>query len=196
MNKTKMNGLMTALLITASFTVTADEAYAPADYKPAVDYDEYRSSAASLGDLDVAAPISAAQDAAQNSLQNTPPIVAVEIDQTDVLASSASTSAETPVMQNDVSAQTNLMPFIGLVTIAGGWVLFRRKYVATTSSSILRHAEVDSAAVSTGVERYVQKMADNKTGVDKYLERQIERAPSTGVAKYLAKQAVRDNIKS
>lgn len=191
MNKTKMNGLMTALLMTASFTVAADEAYAPADYKPAVDYNEYRSSASSAAHLDVDTPLSAERGTAQNSLQKAP-LVTIEIDQTDVVAP----SAKKPVIQNDASAKTNLMPFIGLAMIAGGWVLFRRKYAATAPSSVSRHTEADSAAVSTGVERYMEKIAVSKTGVDKYLERQAERTPRTGVAKYLAKQAVRDNIKN
>lgn len=197
MNKTKMNGLTAALLITASFTVIADEEYAPSDYRPTVDYSEYRSSSVSAAALEVNTLPSVEHDLVQKSLQNAAPIAAAAIDQAEVVASGASTNADTPVMQNDAFAQTKLMPIIGLATIVGGLALFSRKSAATTSSSVSPSlTEVDSAEASTGVERYLQKIAVSKTGVEKYLERHDKCVPKTGVAKYLTKQVVRSNLKN
>lgn len=183
-----------ALLIMTSFMVNADEEYSPADYKPMVDYSEYNSSSAA--DFESNTPPRTEHVIKQKSVQKAVPITGIANEQTEVNPLRASISMEKPVIQNETSSQTDVVLIVVVVSILGGFVLFRRKSSSTTSSGRSSNVVPDSATMSTGVERYLEKMADNKTGVATYLERQVESAPSTGVAKYLAKQVVRDNLKN
>ncbi len=113
-------------------------------------------------------------------------------------SSSSAASAAVEVVQTEKAASSNFS-YIGLIALAiAGFFIYNKK--AGVGKSQSSSADSYAAAVvnlgdvegSTGVEKYLNKLADvNKTGVAKYLEKQTS-VPSTGVAKYMAKQIVKD----
>lgn len=112
-------------------------------------------------------------------------------------ATSSAASAAVEVVQTEKAASSNFS-YIGLIVLAvAGFFIYNKKAGVgkSQSSSAGSYAAADYSSDvegSTGVEKYLNKLADvNKTGVAKYLEKQTS-APSTGVAKYMAKQIVKD----
>ncbi len=100
------------------------------------------------------------------------------------VASSAS-SSEAVVAPEKEGSSNNL---IGLAVLAAiGFFLYNKKSAKSGSASSASYVE----SGATGVEKYLEKQGMNKTGVDKYLEKQTSN-PATGVAKYMAKQIVKD----
>jgi len=100
-----------------------------------------------------------------------------------VTASSASEVVDTTEKEG---SSNNL---IGLAVLAAIGFFFYNKKSASKAPASSSDAYTDGGA--TGVEKYLEKQGMNKTGVDKYLEKQTSN-PATGVAKYVAKQIVKD----
>ncbi len=81
---------------------------------------------------------------------------------------------------------------LGLVALAAvGFFLFNKKGGAGSASGGGSSSAYGDASGSTGVEKYIDRLGINKTGVAKYLEKQ-DSTPATGVAKYMAKQILKD----
>ncbi|PPD31747.1 MAG: hypothetical protein CTY19_12905 [Methylomonas sp.] len=196
MNTHKNKSFAMALLIVTSFMVNANEEYSPAEYQPAVDYSEYAGKAVSVDDLDVSNVSKPDPVITEKSVEQSVQISSATADTIEHSAINSTEATATPSVQVAASNQTQLMLIFVAVSMLGGWMFFRRTSANTTSPSRTSSAVLDSANKTTGVERYLEKIAVSKTGVDKYLDRQAERIPSTGVAKYLAKQAVRDDLKN
>lgn len=184
-------------LIMANFIVNASEEYSPAEYKPKVDYSEYTGGSVPIADLDVNEKSKAALTIAQKSVVNTVQATTNTVDKAEISAVNVPKSEDNTIIQTETAIQPNLILIVVVVSMLGGFVVFRRKSTnTTTATSRSAIAVLDLENASTGVERYIEKIAVSKTGVDKYLERQVESMPSTGVANYLAKQVVRNNLKN
>lgn len=107
-------------------------------------------------------------------------------------ASAPAASASSEVVHGEKEGSSNNI--IGLAVLAAiGFFLYSKKSgkAAAGSSVSSSYADADANGGSTGVERYLEKQGMKKTGVDKYLEKQTSN-PATGVAKYMAKQVIRD----
>ena len=197
MNNNKIKSLVMVPLIMANFIVNASEEYSPAEYKPKVDYSEYTGGSVPIADLDVNEKSKAALTIAQKSVVNTVQATTNTVDKAEISAVNVPKSEDNTIIQTETAIQPNLILIVVVVSMLGGFVVFRRKSTnTTTATSRSAIAVLDLENASTGVERYIEKIAVSKTGVDKYLERQLESAPSTGVANYLAKQVVRNNLKN
>jgi hypothetical protein len=101
-------------------------------------------------------------------------------------------SSEAAVVVNEqAGSESSSNSFIGILALAavGVFFLYNKKGAGKSKSSAA--AGEAYAGGATGVEKYLDKMGANKTGVAKYLEKQGAN-PSTGVAKYVAKQVIRD----
>lgn len=106
-------------------------------------------------------------------------------------ASSVVESSEAAVVVSEkVGSESSNSTFmiVMLVGAAGVFFLYNKKQAPASvgggSSDVV-------ASGATGVEKYLDKMGANKTGVAKYLEKQGT-TTATGVARYMAKQIVRD----
>jgi hypothetical protein len=197
MNNNKIKSLVMVPLIMANFIVNASEEYSPAEYKPKVDYSEYTGGSVPIADLDVNEKSKAALTIAQKSVVNTVQATTNTVDKAEINAVNVPKSEDNTIIQTETAIQPNLILIVVVVSMLGGFVVFRRKSTnTTTATSRSAIAVLDLENASTGVERYIEKIAVSKTGVDKYLERQVESMPSTGVANYLAKQVVRNNLKN
>lgn len=100
-------------------------------------------------------------------------------------ATAAASSVEVASPEKEGSSNN----LIGLAVLAAiGFFFYSKKSgKKATASSSSSYAE----GGVTGVEKYLEKQGMNKTGVDKYLEKQTSN-PATGVAKYMAKQIIKD----
>jgi hypothetical protein len=87
------------------------------------------------------------------------------------------------------------LPYLGIMLVIGLALLFVRRMrvqnqVVSSQSSMLSAQTI----TVTRVERYFQALGSEKTGVEKYLQRQSNTPALTGVAKYIAKQVVKDRV--
>jgi len=99
-------------------------------------------------------------------------------------------SAAVEVIQSEKEASSDFS-YIGLIALAlAGFFLFNKKS-SGSSASAGSSEDYSQAGDATGVEKYLEKIGANKTGVAKYLEKQGT-TTTTGVARYMAKQVVKD----
>lgn len=127
------------------------------------------------------------------------PGVATPAKNADKSAVTVSSSEAAVVVSSQGGSESSSSTFmiLALGAAAAGVFFFKNKGKgpkASSSSSYGSYVSSSAAAEgATGVERYLNKVSESsKTGVAKYLEQQSEVAPSTGVAKYVAKQVVKD----
>ncbi len=111
-------------------------------------------------------------------------------------SSTGGTEAQ-PAAEGAKEGSDNTM-LIGLIVLAAvGFYFLKGKKGAATQASSARPASRRAAPVYrgeagglTGVAKYLAGKEVKVTGVAKYLESKEQTAPATGVAKYMAKQAV------
>jgi len=112
-------------------------------------------------------------------------------------AGSSSGSTSSVATKQESSDQTMLIAVVALAVIG---FFFYRKKAGTPSVPRARasrpapaapRASTEAAEGVTRVERYLAKKQPKETRVSKYLEKKQQSLPTTGVAKYLAKQVVR-----
>ncbi len=113
-------------------------------------------------------------------------------------ATAGAASAETASAESGDSDQSML---IGVIVLAVLGFFFYRKNADTAAPKArpasrrpaprAAVATADAAEGATRVERYLAKKQPKTTRVEKYLQDKEKSLPSTGVAKYLAKQVVR-----
>ena len=109
------------------------------------------------------------------------------------VASSSKTTAASAALEviqteKEASSDFSLIGLIGLAVV--GFFLFNKKSGGSTGSSVA-YDDYSNNGDATGVEKYLEKIGANKTGVAKYLEKQGTTS-TTGVARYMAKQIVKD----
>ena len=208
-------GVMAALLLTSSVAMAGAD-YPAADYQPKVLYTNPDYKAESAPAAAAAAPAPAAKAVAKAK-----EVEAVEADpnfpaanyQPKVLFTdaaykhdaaapkAASSGASSSVSASDSSESTasaetagekgSTNSLLGLAVLAAaGFFLYSKKSGSKSVKSASSASYVDAGG-ATGVEKYLDRLGMNKTGVAKYLEKQ-DSNPATGVAKYMAKQIVRD----
>lgn len=188
MNRFLFRGLTMAML--SNGMAFAADAYQPAEYQPKVDYSAPAAPAKPEAVVMVsqtegvvskdeakalqpeASPVKPSPETARKTAEDSPRAV-------------GSAAVVSPSEQTSGSSSNIVLIVAGLAAI--GIFFFRRQ--TTTVSSDVSGRSVESVEGTTGVERYVQKLAGaKKTGVGKYLESLPEAPPLTGVAKYLARQ--------
>ena len=165
----------TALLL-ASFGVYADETYEPTAYQPSVQY----SASLHSDRVDTA-----------SEKPNKPklmPEMSVSKTVEPTVSSIAVEPHEASGVKNDDFTISNYL-FLGLLAIVG-FFWYRRKQTLQSPATNSSDSMVTKSIGLTGVERYIEKIQPQKTGVAKYLERQAGREPVTGVTKYLIKQKI------
>lgn len=168
-NKLTLFSMLIWSLTTA--TVCAEDDYTPAEYQPKDSYSEqYAGAATSVIQKAAAANI-------QKSATGGKPVTMPE----------ASDAA--PQNQQSPMVVEAIVLIIGLLAA----VAFRIRSKLPPIQLSTRVANTEASAVRrTAVERYIENLAVRKTGVEKYLEKQAEFTPPTSVAKYLAKQIVKN----
>ena len=83
--------------------------------------------------------------------------------------------------------------YLGLVTVLGLVLLFlRKKQLQNRVAGSQSVAITTQTITATGVERYLQALNSKQTGVEKYVQNRSSAPALTGVAKYIAKQVVKD----
>ncbi|WGS86564.1 MULTISPECIES: hypothetical protein [Methylomonas] len=198
-------GVMAALLLSSSMVVAQD--YPAADYQPKVLYSnpDYANSSSASNVAAPAAKVVETVEADPNyPATNFQPKVlysdsaykhdktAPSIGGAATSVSSASSDAVVESASAEPAKESSNNALLGLVGLAAvGFFLYSRK---SGSSSSGAGSSSDSSATSgeaTGVEKYIDRLGMNKTGVAKYLEKQGSNQ-TTGVARYMAKQIVKD----
>ncbi len=172
----KVNNLAVFAMILgvlASGMAGADDDYSPAEYQPKDSYSEQYAG--------TAAP--SMKKAARVNIDNS--VIAGNKPEMSPATSNADTQSE----QSPMFVETIVLA-IGLVAV--GAFRFRSKLPRMPLFNTVSTIAGEAPESSTGVERYLEKMAASKTGVEKYLDRQAAVAPPTTVAKYLAKQIVKN----
>ncbi len=205
-----INGLFATLLI-ASPLAGADQKYPAADFQPQVvfqdsDYIAKNSSAK-------AAPaVSVAQESASDEVDSKYPAAnfkpqvvysdpnykpgassaaSVAAPAAVSEASSASVAIENTSVAEAAKTESQSNYLIGLIGLGlVGAFLFKSQFKCSgkKADSVAPAAPVAKGGL-TGVARYLNKVSG--TGVSRYLEKQVKstaNSPSTGVAKYIAKQ--------
>ena len=192
---TKIAMLMTLLSSPLAF---AGADYPAADFQPKVLYSAEGTTSAATAAPAAKAVESSASDSNYPATNFEPKVVFSDSGYVHSAAAPgvpAQAKADAPVSATSSEAvdspekEGSSNNLIGLAVLAAiGFFFYSKKSgkKATASSS-------DSYSVGgvTGVEKYLEKQGMNKTGVDKYLEKQTSN-PATGVAKYVAKQIVKD----
>lgn len=201
---------MSALLLTSTLAI-AESDYPAADYQPKVLYTDpdYKGSAAAPVEKSAAAakptpvevveadpnfPATHFQPKVVFSDPNykhdsTAPVAASSSSKATSSASSssaASSSVAAPASESG-SSNTGLFGLIALAAI-GFFVYSKNSGAKAGSASGSAYADSNEA---TGVEKYLARAGINKTGVAKYIEKQGT-TTTTGVARYMAKQVVKD----
>jgi len=180
-----------AMLVLSNGMAFAADAYQPAEYQPKVDYSTPVAPAESEAVATVGQPENADAKDEAKALQPEAPAVKAS-PETARKAAEASpravgTAASVSPQSEQTSGSSSNILFIAAGLVAMAIFFFRRK--ATTVSSDMPGRSVQSVEGSTGVERYIEKLAGGeKTSVEKYLESLPEAPPLTGVSKYLARQ--------
>ncbi len=167
-------GLSSLLLI--NFELLAGEIYAPAEYKPKVEYLTSNNASAPLEQVSKQDPVSAA-----SASEKTPAPPAAE----DTIVTISSTDAA-PELSPSGSSSAVYLALILLSAAAGLYLFLGRRRLKNVGGN-----SVPEPHSSTGVEKYLGRLEARKTGVEKYLERQAGISTVTGVSKYLAKQALK-----
>lgn len=171
----KLIGASAAIWL-ASFGVYADETYEPKAYQPSVEY----SASVHSDRMDTASE-------KPNKPKLMPEMSASKTVETTVSSIAAEPHEASSGVKNDDSTISNYL-FLGLLAIVG-FFWYRRKQALQSPAINSSDSLVTRPVVGlTGVERYIEKIQPQKTGVAKYLERQAGRETVTGVAKYLIKQ--------
>jgi len=204
----KLTKAVLAALVFASTSVLAASDYPAADFQPKVVFsDESAQSAPESKPAAAAVEEEAEADPKYPATNFQPKVLYKDADYkhsaavpsaagSSAKSASATVSAanaELEVIENEKAASSDFS-YIGLIALAAiGFVVYSKKSggQAAVSSAAGDYVAATGATGATGVEKYLEKMGANKTGVDKYLEKQTAN-PSTGVAKYMAKQIVKD----
>lgn len=194
----------------ASPLVNADQKYPASDFQPEVVYqdDSYISGStkaeAPVAKKEVKEVVESTVDDSKYPAANFQPQVVYsdenykhsESVKSSSLAASTEKSAEEVVatesvasVKKDDSSMNYIFGLVGL--IAAGAFLMKKQSAGSgskTSSTSTTSAPIAKSA-STGVARYLNKVSG--TGVSRYIDKKVKTTtPATGVAKYMAKQAV------
>ena len=210
MKKNELTKVVLAALVFASSVAMAESDYPAADFQPKVIFSDDSASQSASEPKETAAKV---EEADENfpAANYQPKVLFSDADYKHSPAapsakgSSVSTSAptlasaEVEVIQAEKEASSNFS-YIGLIAIAiAGFFVYTKKTGGVSLSSGKSSKKVApsnsyaaAADGSTGVEKYLEKVGIKKTGVAKYLDKQVETYPSTGVAKYMAKQIIKD----
>ncbi|MCQ8128179.1 hypothetical protein [Methylomonas rivi] len=205
MKNNKLTKAVLAALVFASTSVLAASDYPAADFQPKVVFsDESAQSAPESKPAAAAVEEEAEADPKYPATNFQPKVLYKDADYKhsaavpsaagssakSASATVSAASAELEVIENEKAASSDFS-YIGLIALAAiGFVVYSKKSGGQAAVSSAAGDYV-AATGATGVEKYLEKMGANKTGVDKYLEKQTAN-PSTGVAKYMAKQIVKD----
>lgn len=199
MKKIQLTKAVLAALVLASTAVMADTDYPAADFQPKVLFSDPSVKTTSepataaivveKNEIDANFPAAHFQPKvvyADNSYQHSAaaPVAAGSKSTAVAKVADSAEAAEA----GEQGSNNNLIGLLALAAV--GFYFFNKK---STGSAVASSA-ADSYVVadgSTGVEKYLEKQGINKTGVAKYLDKQGSN-PATGVAKYMAKQIVRD----
>jgi len=205
-----------AVLLLASTVAGADQQYPAADFQPEVlyqdsDYIAKNSSKTTAPKAATAAPKAAAASSSVESAHdskypaadfqpevlyqdpNYKHIESVKASASKKEAVSVSVSNES-VTATEAAESTQESSFtsylIGLIVLAlAGFYFFKIRSTTTEQKKTSTQQPVKASyALTTGVAKYLNRVSG--TGVSRYLETRVKSASVTGVAKYMAKQAV------
>lgn len=198
-----MKAVLSALVFVSSTVMAAD--YPASDFKPKIVYSD-SSATASAGTSSKSAAKTVEQEAADPKFPAAsfqPKVVfndesyshsgtapkAPNSSKSSV--SSSGSDADLGGQAGEPAASGSNNNLIGLLVLAAvGFFLYKQNFAGNAGAK--KAAQVaGNAGDSTGVEKYLEKQGINKTGVAKYLDKQGAN-PATGVAKYMAKQIVKD----
>lgn len=198
--------LMAALMLTSGAAMAGAD-YPAADYQPKVLYTnpDYKESAAApaaakSAPVAKAAAVEVAADPNFPAANFQPKVLYSNADYKHTSAAPAATGASSSakptaaeaavdVIQSEKEGSTDFS-LVGLLALAvAGFFLYNNK--STGSVSVDSSDDYSREGDATGVEKYLEKIGANKTGVAKYLEKQ-DTSTTTGVARYMAKQVVKD----
>lgn len=203
-----INGVLAALFVSSPM-VDADTKYPAADFQPQVVFqdDDYieksgKYEAASTGGNEVDAKYPAAHFQPQvvysdpnykhtdSTISISKTKVASEVVETETVATSDSKAANA-----EKSDSTLYMILLVAAAALAGVYFFKNQSKAGEKTTASESSAAAKAPGVTGVARYINKKAG--TGVSRYLDKQVKTAATaTGVAKYVAKQALSAKTKA
>ena len=198
-----------AVLLLSSAVVSADQQYPAADFQPEVLYQnpdyiaksspqattkaapaaKATSNESATTAHDVKYPAADFQPEVLYHDPNYKNMESVKAAASKTVASSSSEdqSSSTKAVAEESSSMISYL--IGLVLLAGAGFYFFKKTARTPAQKNTPAPVRKSYAVNTGVAKYLNKISG--TGVSRYLDSHVKSvSAATGVAKYMAKQAV------
>ncbi|MCK9607034.1 MAG: hypothetical protein M0R33_11375 [Methylomonas sp.] len=201
-----ITGSIAALSLLANCAL-AETVYEPAEYQPQNSYaaSEFKitpanrpqnspaASATSITQVEPSSPQIRPSATGDKGKSNRPGIAVETMDQQPELATS---KASAPASTSSNSPSYDLLyPGIVLLGVLMLWLVSKKRLRNASFFTTGKPATPESSAtVLTGVERYLRMSNAEKTGVEKYLEKHTKATKPTGVAKYLAKQVIRDKV--
>lgn len=203
MKKNELTKAVLTALLLASSSAMAGADYPAADFQPKVIYADESSKSAPAASASKAAPAAVEKDevdANYPAAHYQPKVLFSDADYKHSASapslgassgSAAVSASEAPGAESEqpVASNNNL---IGLVVLAAvGFFLYSKKSGGKAAKADSSDSYSAASGETTGVEKYLDRLGMNKTGVAKYLEKQSAN-PATGVAKYMAKQIVKD----
>ena len=201
------------VLLLANAAVSADQKYPAADFQPEVLYQDNayigKNSSSSSVEVKSAETKKVDSNSGKNQVvdskypaadfqpeilyqdknykQAPAPLVKAQVVTSKTIANDEAVAVDTSESKDDSSQLTYIL---GLAVLAcAGFFLKKRSAETVQKKSNLSDSPVKkSYALNTGVAKYLNKVTG--TGVSRYLETHVKAATfSTGVAKYMAKQA-------
>ncbi|MFI3197581.1 MAG: hypothetical protein QX196_04580 [Methylococcaceae bacterium] len=219
MKKNNLTSGAFAVLLLASTVAGADQQYPAADFQPEVlyqdsDYIAKNSSKTTATKSAAAAPKAAAASSSVESAHDSkypaadfqPEVlyqdpnykhiesVKASASKKEAVSASVSVSNESisPTEAAESTQESSFTSYlIGLIVLAlAGFYFFKIRSTTTTEQkkTSTQQPVKASYALTTGVAKYLNRVSG--TGVSRYLETRVKSASVTGVAKYMAKQAV------
>lgn len=193
--------LASAILLVSGAAIAGSD-YPAADFQPKVVYSDDSAIKATKSSAPAAKPVEVVENDPNFPATNfQPKVVFVDsnykhdstapgVASSAKSVSASAESSEAAVVANDkvgTESSSSTFMIVMLLGAVGVFFLYNKKQAPASASDSSDFV----ASGATGVEKYLDKMGANKTGVAKYLEKQGS-STATGVARYMAKQIVRD----
>ncbi|MGZ8953518.1 MAG: hypothetical protein ACXW0Q_02440 [Methylovulum sp.] len=208
MKKKNLTNTLFAAMLLASPFVNADQKYPAADFQPEVVYQDNDyiaksspSEAASVSTKKAVKDVSESNetDSKYPAANFQPQVVYSDpgykhseslkaVAPVETAASSTKEDEAASVSKKEDSSFNYLIGLVGLA-LAGAFLFKKRSGTTAQKSDARAVVYAKSSQGLTGVARYLNKVSG--TGVSRYLEKRVKTtSATTGVAKYMAKQAI------
>lgn len=189
-----------ALSLATPCCVFAETVYAPIEYQPKIHYaaPEFTHNPTVIGKSSAMVETKTVAENDIETRQVRQPMALGIHKLSDVVQVSHServTISKPEQTNTSANSSGGNLPYLGIMLVISLALLIVRRVWSQSQVVSRQPSTLSAQAITvTRVERYLQALGSEKTGVEKYLQRQSNAPALTGVAKYIAKQVVKDRV--